>query len=267
MKPLYMKDILNYEYPVSTLNSTTSQDCSEDSFFPEDLVRDFYEWRSNTTEQFDIYFEISESDALNCFALIGTNLTSKSQVYLSGSNTSGIGGFSSPTFTKSLTKKNDKWILYNSSSFPACQYYKLTIIANDSTLSYVQIKRVLAGKAQAFPIHLLDGYTNGKESYQKRSIQAGQWRPGSENSMLNVYDIEFNPVFGNKNISNNDQSVINEMNSFIEEVRTTTPFLFILNPNKPEDLFDYVVIDGETIDVSIDDNGTYNYSFTFKELK
>lgn len=269
MKPLFLKDILNYEYPVSTLKTSTSLDCSEEGFFPADLVRDFYAWRSNTKEAFDIYFEISDPDQLTTFALIGTNLSTKAQVYISASNSSGVGGFASPLYTRSMIRKNQDWIFHSPTPLPSAQFYKMTIVENDDNpkKTYVEIARVLAGISESFPQDLVDGFMNGKESHQKRETQSGQWRPGSENSMLNLFDVEFAPIFGNRAVPNHDFDKIYDMNNFIEDVKTSKPFLFILNPERPEYLFGYVVIDGDTIDIQYDENGTTLYSFSLKELK
>lgn len=268
MKPLYMKEILNYEYPVSALNALTYQNCTADGFYAEDLVRDFYGWRSNTTDQIDIYFEISESDSLSTFVLLGTNLSTKAQVYISASNTSGIGGFSSPLYTKSLAKKNQNWIFHSNETLDSAQYYKITIVENDTTeKDYIEITRILAGKTTQFPIDLVDGFLNGAESFQKRETQKGQWRPGSENSMLKILQLEFAPIYGNRGMKNHDYDKIYDMTNFIEDVKTSKPFLFILNPDKAEQLFEYVVLDGDSIEVSYEDNGTTIYSFDLKELK
>lgn len=268
MKPLYMKDILNYEYPVTALNALTSQNCTADGFYPEDLVRDFYGWRSNTTDQIDIYFEISESDSLSTFVLLGTNLSSKAQVYISASNTSGVGGFASPLYTKSLVKKNQNWIFHTDETLTAAQYYKITIFENDITeKTFIEITRILAGNTEEFPVDLVDGFLNGSESFQKRETQKGQWRPGSENSMLKVLQLEFAPIYGNRGMKNHDYSKIYDMNVFLEDVKTSKPFLFILNPEKPEQLFEYVIIDGDSVEISYEDNGTTIYSLNLKELK
>lgn len=268
MKPLYIKDILNYEYPVQALNAATSQDCSAEGFFAEDLCRDFYGWRSDTKDQIDIYFEISEEDGLTTFALMQTNLSNKAQVYLSASNTSGIGAFYAPIYTRSLARKNNNWIVHSNGPLASARYYKLTIIENEDTeTEYIEIARIICGIAQEFAIDLVDGFTNGKESFQKRETQAGQWRPGSENSMLNIFYIEFAPIFGNRSVKNHDYAKIYAMNNFIEEMRTSKPFLFILNPHQAEQLFEYVTIDGDTIDITYEENGTTLYSFSLKELK
>lgn len=268
MKSVYLKDVLNYEYPATALNSTTSVDCTAAGFDASDLCRDFYQWRSNTTDQIDIYFEISDTDQLNCFSLINTNLSARAQVYVSGSNTSGIGGFYSPTFTRSLTRKNNNWIYYNSELLPSCRYYKMTIVEDSlSENTYIEIGKLLCGIAVEFPFDIIDGFTIGKESHQKRDTQKGQWRPGNEESMLNTLDIEFRPAFGTITDPNNEYEKMYDLEAFINDVRTTKPFLMILNPQKPEEFFEYMTIDGESIDITATEADSTVYAFTLKELK
>lgn len=268
MKPLFLKEILNYEYPVSALNALTSQDCTADGFDADDLSRDFFYWRSNTKDQIDIYFEISEADQLNTFALIGTNLSDKAQVYISASLTSGIASFYSPLFTKSLIKKNNDWIFYSNTLLPSAQYFKMTIVENgNDEIDYVEIARVICGISKEFSLAVVDGFTNGNDSYQKRETIKGQWRPGSEDSILKRLDLEFQPAFGNRLVANNDFDKIYEMDNFLEDVKTSKPFLFILNPKIPEQFFGYFVVDGDAIEKRFEGQGEVYYAFSLRELK
>lgn len=268
MKSKYLLEILNYEQPVSALSAITSLDCSAEGNDPSDLCRDFWSWKSNIKTQIDIYFEISESDALDCFALLRTNLTVKAQLYLYGSNTSGIGGFSVPLFTRSLQRKNENWILLENSVLPACKYYKLSIVEDDSSPNdYVEIGKLLCGKTSEFPLEVVDGFVNGKESHQKRETQKGQWRPGSELPMLNTLEITFRPANGTRYNKNNEYDKIMTIEEFLTEVKTTRPFLWILNPSNPLDFFDYVTVDGDEIDIDYSDADLTTYNLTLKELK
>lgn len=268
MKSRYLLEILNYEQPCIALDSLGSIDASADGFDPADMCRDFWIWRSKNKNQIDIYFQISETDTLDCIALMRTNLSIKAQVYLYGSNSGGISGFNSPIFTRSMSRKNDNWLFFSDTPLPSAMYYKLTIVEDESSpTDYVEIGKLLAGKTAEFPLQIIDGFTNSKESYQKRDVTAGQWRPGSENSMLNMLDITFRPAVGTRTIRNNEYDLIFEMEKFIQEVKTSRPFLVILNPTAPTDFFDYMTIDGDEIEISCEEAEMTTYAFSLKELK
>lgn len=267
MKSKYLSEILNYENTVSVINSNNFQDASDSQYDPNDLCRDFGTWRSNTNGAIDIYIEISDSDALDCFSLLRTNLSQKAQVYVSGSNFSGIAAFADPTFVVQMTRRRNDWIYFSKTALPSSKYFKISIIDETPVTDHIEISKILCGKTKDFSLEIVDGWSDTKDSLQEREITDGQYRPGSEDSILTNVSVTFRSAAGSKTTKPNEWDLVYEMMTFVEIHKTTRPFLFIYNPDNAAQYFEYVTIKDDEIQIAQSDNDRTVFSFTFMELR
>lgn len=232
MKPYVLIDFLNFGFRCQALKIADSNDYSAPGFNPFNLVLDYAKWRSQGTEDLDIYTEIYDSQIINCCIIAGSNISPRATVVLSGSNASGIGGFNTPLFQVGLTYSKGKWVYLNTgTALPACQYYRITISDPNPQTDYFEINKIFLGVAEQLPFEVIDGWTDSNESFQKRTITNGQWNKGTLNSILKTFSIPFR---SGTTLVREEKEKIVRMTQIIQEVKTTRPFFFILNPNRPE---------------------------------
>lgn len=263
MKPITMHEILNYGFYTQALRMIDSSDYTEDGFDANNLSLDYFKWRSKGTSDVDIYTELYDAQSINCCFIQGANVSSRSSVVLSGSNSSGVGGFYDPLFQESLTYINGNWILLNN-NLPECKYYRISISDPAPVANYFEIGKIFLGITKEFPLEVIDGWMDSNESKQKRDIQNGQWNQGTENSIIKTASIPFRSLSW---LVPQERVKIEQVVEFLETVKTSTPFLFILYPTYPEIFCQYVVISGDSIELEVDEAHRHTLTLELKESK
>lgn len=267
IRPRYLDERLNFEYSVQALNYPSLTEATRAGFDVNDLSRDANLWRSNQTGQIDIYIEISDPDELDCFAIINTNLSKKSLVFVSGSLSSGVGGFNDPTFSAQLIRKGNDFIFYSKTKLPSSQYFKITIIDNEPIDDHYQIGKIICGITKEFPLEIVDGYTKDKESYQKRELVNAQWLAGTKDSKLDMFSYTLRPANSTRMDINNEYESIKTMLDFYDDMKGSNPFLFIYNPEIPEDDFCYVVLANDQLEFYSGEDEQVIFTLNLKETR
>lgn len=265
MNPLVLVELLNYSLPVQALKVSDSSDYSAPGYLPKNICMDYGRWRSQGVQDLDIYSELYASYAINCVILLGTNISPRASVTLSTSNASGVGGFNTPLQQVPLKYvQGGKWIYLGEQALEAAKYYRVSISDPDPQEDYFEIEKLFIGQTETMALPIVDGWTDGNENHQKREITNGQWNPGTTNSLLKTLELPFRSAAG---LIPAEKTKVDWMIDFVERVKTSRPFLFILDAEKPELYCEYMTLADEEVNIEVDEADRTTFNLSLKETK
>jgi hypothetical protein len=207
-------------------------------------------WRSNdilVAQEIIIKAELNTN--IDCFAILGHNFTDTAVVKIQANVSN---NFIAPPVTRYLAY-ND-YIMMTALAFGAnYQYYKISILDPANPDGYIQIGKVIGGRMLQFDKNedITDSYSVAFKDMSDTMKTEGFFRQSTENVTVRTLSCSFSKLRtdlgSNANYSN--------LRSMFNYVKTTRPFLTILDPQNPYQLSLW----GQLQDIPDESYGTMNY--------
>lgn len=186
-------------------------------------------WRSlDVSTTIEIVIQANDlTDAPDVFALLNHNLTDGAIVQLQGSMTN---NFASPAFTFNFTWAEKHLVLVQDLGLPY-QYYRIRITDPLNPCGYVEIGRIVAGKAFTFQNleDTTDDFAISVDDLAYKMKSEGFFRASNERVKVDKLQLRFDKLLTRAPDNTNYLGLI-AMTQFVGE---TLPFLTILDPEEP----------------------------------
>lgn len=185
-------------------------------------------WRSTTAisaQEFIIKAE--KKSNLDVFAILGHNFTDAAVVTVQANISN---NFAAPPVTKVLAYNKD--IMMSTIPFGGnYEYYKITILDPSNPCGFVEMGRVVGGKVLQLIDNedITDSYSIGKKDQSDTMKTEGFFRQSNENIITRTFNASFSKIRTDLGFDTNFKNLV----SMFETVKTTRPFLTILDMNSP----------------------------------
>jgi hypothetical protein len=222
------RDVENPGSNILRVTSTAAGDFDKANLTTESTR---HRWRSNdvlTLQEIVIKAEIKSK--IDTFAILGHNFSSTAVVRLQGNVSD---NWVAPPLNQVLVIDEDSEnIIFCSDNVSGeYSYYRITILDPSNTCGYVEIGRIVGGRAFTFVNNedITDSYTIGQEDKSEKAATQGFYKASNENVVVRTFSANFEKLF---TISGSNQNFVN-FKKMTKNVKTTRPFLTILNRDNP----------------------------------
>lgn len=209
---------------IISVTSTAVGDFDKSNLF-QDSTR--LRWRSADTANQEIVLQADISSNIDTFAIIGHNLSDSAAVQLQANIAN---NFLAPPVTViiPITEFN---MMHTVSLGAEYEFYKLTIIDPANPCGYIEIGRIVAGRAftMAENEDITDSYSIGTKDMAKKMKTEGFFKASNENVLVRTFNAQFQKI---STVAGADTNFLGLRNLF-RNVRTTRPFLTILDRGNP----------------------------------
>lgn len=214
----------NFGDKIISVTSTAAGDFDKSNMY-RDSSR--LRWRSSGVATQEIIFQADISSEIDTFAIIGHNFSDSAAVILEANTTN---NFVAPPFTAVIPYAEANMI-HASALGSDYEYYKLTIIDPANPCGYIEIGRVVAGRAFIMQADedISDSYSISTADKSKKMATEGFFRASNENVLVRSFSASFQKLDTRTGSDDNFQG----LRTFFKNVRTTRPFVAILDRDNP----------------------------------
>jgi hypothetical protein len=184
-------------------------------------------WRSVDTNLQEIVFKSDIPVRIDTLAILGHNFSNLAVVTLEANS---INDFTAPPIQVNLTVSARNMVMLNDLGFDL-QYYKLKILDPLNECGYIEIGRICGGTRFQFIEceDIKDDFSISYVDYGQKLTNEGFSRPANKKILARRLDASFAKMSTLAGQDDNYQGLL----SLIDNVRTTLPFLTILDPGNP----------------------------------
>ena len=202
--------------------STAAGDFAGEFMFTDTLRQ---VWRSTDTTQQEIVIQSDFPVRIDTFAILGHNFSSNAVVTFEANS---VNDFSSPPISVNMTVTERNMVLLQDLGFEF-EFYKITILDPTNECGFIEIGRLAGGLNFQFSNNedITDNFSIGSVDFSQQIQTEGFNRPSNSKVLADTLNATFAKISTKSGQDDNFQG----LRTLIDNVKTTRPFLTILDPN------------------------------------
>ncbi len=184
-------------------------------------------WRSVDTNLQEIVIQTPDPVRIDTFAILGHNFSDLAVVTLQANS---VNDFTAPPIEVNLPVSPKNMVFMNDLGFEL-QYYKIKILDPLNDCGYIEIGRIAGGTRFEFTNceDITDDFSISYVDYGQKLTNEGFSRPSNKKILARQLDATFAKM---STLAGQDDNYVGLLD-LVDNVRTTLPFLTILDPSNP----------------------------------